>query len=128
MTPEDKVYFEEIIVKAVQSTKQENSGLVALILHRLEKELEPIVNKLVNGKINHLTEMQIQQNAVLESIKATVSLLTKETEPLIQKNKESTILHKYVGNFGATIIRVSAVLSAASFIVLGIISLVKFLK
>lgn len=42
-------------MKAIQSTKQENSGLVDTIMHKMEKGIEESINRNVNGKINALT-------------------------------------------------------------------------
>lgn len=56
MTPEDRQHFEDLIVKAVQSGKQETSGLVELILHRIEPVVATSIEKNVNGKINKLTD------------------------------------------------------------------------
>lgn len=52
MTPEDRVYFEELLLKANQAGKQETSGLVAMIMHKIEKELDPAIKKHVNGQFN----------------------------------------------------------------------------
>jgi len=56
MTPEDKAHFEDVIVKAVQSGKQETSGLVDTIMHKMEKGIEESINRNVNGKIKRLDE------------------------------------------------------------------------
>ncbi|MCF7843896.1 hypothetical protein K9M47_03285 [Candidatus Gracilibacteria bacterium] len=47
-------HFEDIIAKAVQSGKQETSGLVDMILHKMEEPIEKAINKHVNGKIKNL--------------------------------------------------------------------------
>lgn len=56
MTPEEIQHFEGLIVKAVQSGKKETSGLVDMIMHKLESKIEDSINKNVNGKIIKLTE------------------------------------------------------------------------
>lgn len=56
MTPEEQKHFEDLIVKAVQSGKQETSGLVDMIMHKLESGIEDSINKNVNGKIKSLSE------------------------------------------------------------------------
>jgi hypothetical protein len=56
MTPEDREHFENVLVKAIQSTKQENSGLVDTIMHKMEKGIEESINRNVNGKIKRIDE------------------------------------------------------------------------
>ena len=52
---EDQIkHFEEIIFKAVQSGKQETSGLVEMVIHKIESAIEKAVEKHVNGKIRAL--------------------------------------------------------------------------
>lgn len=46
--------LEELIVKAVQSGKQETSGLVEMVIHKIEPAIEKAVEKHVNGKIKNL--------------------------------------------------------------------------
>ena len=41
-------------MKAIQSTKQENSGLVDEIMHKMEKGIEESISRNVNGKIRNL--------------------------------------------------------------------------
>lgn len=43
--------IEDLIVKAVQSGKQETSGLVEMVIHKIEPAIEKAVEKHVNGKI-----------------------------------------------------------------------------
>jgi len=52
MKQEELEYLEGLIVKAVQSGKQETSGLVAMIMHKIENELDPAIKKHVNGQFN----------------------------------------------------------------------------
>lgn len=56
MNDQEKQYFEELILKAVQSGKKETSGLVAEIMHKMEQGIEASINKNVNGKIKRLDE------------------------------------------------------------------------
>lgn len=55
---EDKI--KEYIFQAVQSGKQETSGLVDLIIHKMEKKLDETIavsiEKNVNGKIKKIDE------------------------------------------------------------------------
>jgi len=120
--------IKDTAVHVKNSSERTNSSLVAEIMHKLEKELEPVVNRLINGKINNLTEMQKQQNIVLGVIQTQVEKLTQDTKPIIEKNVESNILHKYVGKFGSSIIKVGAVFSAVSFIVLAILGMIRYIK
>lgn len=48
--------LEEIIFKAVQSGKQETSGLVTEVLKRIEPAVERSIEKCVNGKIRLLDQ------------------------------------------------------------------------
>ena len=53
---EDEIkHFEDLLIKAVQAGKQETSGLVDMIMHKLEKGIEESINRNVNGKIIGLT-------------------------------------------------------------------------
>jgi len=54
MNPEEHQHFEDLIVKAVQAGKQETSGLVDMILHKLENHIEVSINKNVNGKLDKM--------------------------------------------------------------------------
>lgn len=54
MNEKDVEHFENFIMKAIQSTKQENSGLVDEIMHKMEKGIEESINRNVNGKIRNL--------------------------------------------------------------------------
>lgn len=54
MNEKDVEHFENFIMKAIQSTKQENSGLVDTIMHKMEKGIEESINRNVNGKIRNL--------------------------------------------------------------------------
>lgn len=56
MTPEQQQHFDDLIIKAVQSGKQETSGLVDTILHKIDSHIEESINRNVNGKINLLTQ------------------------------------------------------------------------
>jgi len=56
MNEQDKQHFEDLIVKAIQSTKQENSGLIDTIMHKMEKGIEESINRNVNGKIKRIDE------------------------------------------------------------------------
>ena len=60
MKPEELKHFEDLIFKAVQSGKQETSGLVDMIMHKIEKELDPAIQKAVNGKL----ETYIQKDLI----------------------------------------------------------------
>lgn len=63
MSPEDKAYFEELIIKTNQSGKKETSGLVTDIMNRIkplikeavDEAVDPSIEKNVNGKIRGLT-------------------------------------------------------------------------
>lgn len=48
--------MKEYLFQAVQSGKSETSGLVALILHKMEEHIENSVNRNVNGKIIGLVQ------------------------------------------------------------------------
>lgn len=65
MTPDQLQHFDELILKAVQSGKQETSALVADIIKRIEPAIEKSINSNVNGKINNLTQMMSDQNAAI---------------------------------------------------------------
>lgn len=54
MNEEQFKKIEDLIVKAVQSGKQETSGLVDLVIHKIEPAIEKAVEKYVNGKIRNL--------------------------------------------------------------------------
>ena len=54
MNEQQTKYFEEIIIKAVQQGKQETSGLVEMVIHKIEPAIEKAVEKHVNGKIRAL--------------------------------------------------------------------------
>lgn len=54
MNEKDVEHFENFLMKAIQSTKQENSGLVDTIMHKMEKGIEESINRNVNGKIRNL--------------------------------------------------------------------------
>lgn len=45
---------EEILLKAIQAGKQETSGLVDLVIHKMETHIEQSIDKNVNGKIKTL--------------------------------------------------------------------------
>lgn len=42
----------EALATGIQSGKQETSGLVAEIMHKIEKELDPAIKRHVNGQFN----------------------------------------------------------------------------
>ena len=54
MNEQEREHFENFLMKAIQSTKQENSGLVDEIMHKMEKGIEESINRNVNGKIRNL--------------------------------------------------------------------------
>lgn len=58
MTPQELKQLEDklegIIIKANQSGKQETSGLVDMVIHKMETKIEESINRNVNGKINKL--------------------------------------------------------------------------
>ena len=54
MNEQEREHFENFLMKAIQSTKQENSGLVDSIMHKMEKGIEESINRNVNGKIRNL--------------------------------------------------------------------------
>jgi flagellar biosynthesis chaperone FliJ len=54
MNEKEIEHFENFLMKAIQSTKQENSGLVDEIMHKMEKGIEESINRNVNGKIRNL--------------------------------------------------------------------------
>lgn len=54
MNEQQTKHFEEIIFKAVQQGKQETSGLVEMVIHKIEPAVEKAVEKYVNGKIKAL--------------------------------------------------------------------------
>lgn len=58
MTPEQFKQFterqDELLLKAVQSGKQETSGLVDHIIHKMESKIEESINKNVNGKLDKM--------------------------------------------------------------------------
>lgn len=56
MTLEDRQHFEELLLKAIQSGKKETSGLVDMIMHKLEKEIDPAIKKHVNGQFTSFKE------------------------------------------------------------------------
>lgn len=51
MTPEDRQHFDELLLKAQQSGKQETSDLVDDIMRRVDIVVEKSIEKYVNGKI-----------------------------------------------------------------------------
>lgn len=136
MSPDQLEEFKKFTEQAIKdtavhvknNTEKTNSGLVADLWSKIETKLEPAMDKLVNGKINNLTKMQEQQNIVLESIQIQVQKLIDDTKPIIEKSVESNIFHKYVGKFGSSIIKVGAVFSAISFIVLAILGMIRYIK
>ena len=54
MTPEQKQEFKDLIYQAVQAGKQETSGLVDLVIHKIEPAVEKSIEKYVNGKIRNM--------------------------------------------------------------------------
>ena len=50
----DEQKFKEYIFQAVQSGKQETSGLVDMIMHKMESKIEESINKNVNGKMDRM--------------------------------------------------------------------------
>lgn len=110
MTPEERDYFEEFLLKAVQSGKAETSGLVDTIMHKVEKELEPVIDKLVNGKINKLLVMQEGQNKILTEIQEQIKTIKTDTTPLIDDRKVITGLGRFVLWIGGIVITIAGVL------------------
>jgi len=55
MSEQEKQEFKDFIFQAVQSGKQETSGLVDDIIHRVDNSIGVAVEKHVNGKIRNLT-------------------------------------------------------------------------
>jgi len=81
MTQEEKEYFQELIVKAVQSGKQETSGLVSDIQHKITTAVAEQVKETVNGKIdkiNHkIDEYIIADNKWKESVTPSIDAMKK---------------------------------------------------
>lgn len=105
MTEQDKEHFEDILVKAVQSTKQENSGLVDMIMHKLESKIEESINKNVNGKINAL-------HTKIDTY-ITGDLAWKESvTPSIEVMKNLMSFGSVSGYIGRTILLIGGIVSA----------------
>lgn len=54
MDEQVKQEFKEFLFQAHQAGKQETSGLVDMVIHKMETKIEESINKNVNGKINAL--------------------------------------------------------------------------
>lgn len=120
MTPEElKLIIEQGIKEShacgIQSGLKQNSDLVDMIIHKMENKLEPIINKLVNGKIDNLTKMQSEQNDILGSIqeeqgrvKIELEKITKETgdiekktEPIVTEYNNKKTVNNYFSGWGS---------------------------
>lgn len=114
MTQEEREHFEGIIVKAVQSGKQETSGLVDMIMHKLEGGIETSINKNVNGKLDKMN------TKIDDYIKS--DLLWKDTiMPSIE------IMRKMEGFYtvGSAILKTLVILGGAGGVIFAVIQYLK---
>jgi hypothetical protein len=72
MTPQDKDYFENLLVKFGQSGKKETSDLVADVIARMKPTIEEAIKVNVNGKIDKLTESVKEQQEDFKDHKVVV--------------------------------------------------------
>jgi len=108
MTEETKQYFEEIIFKAVQSGKQETSGLVNDVLRRMDPAIEKSIEKYVNGKINRLDQkitdyIENDDKWKEDHLKANEKLITivnENTEFRLRTTGGIVLLQFILGFFG----------------------------
>jgi len=88
MDEKDKKHFEDLITKAVQSGKQETSGLVDLVIHKIEPAIKDSMDKNFNGKmgrfdqklsdhINSFNEFKVEIKTILADKDLRVTSLEK---------------------------------------------------
>lgn len=136
MTPEDKNYFEELLIKANQSGKRETSALVDDILHRIEpqiknaikEELPPAIKENVNGKIDKLNEMVEKQQEDFREHKVIVYEHFKEEKewrgdvtPILENSKKQQNFF----SFGGTILKAIILIGACGTAVVGALHFIK---
>jgi CHAD domain-containing protein len=83
MDEQDKQYFDELILKAVQSGKKETSQLVDIVIHRIEPAIEKAIEKYVNGKISTLSHK-------LDNYIESDNEWKKTAQPVIEMGKNVT--------------------------------------
>ncbi len=114
MTEQQQNHMEDLIVRAIQAGKKENSGLVGDIKHSLEGWITDTIKTVVNGKIDNLTKMQTEQMHILTKIQQDITSIQIETnkidgdtKPIVNEynNKKTAITWignrvSYLKNFG----------------------------
>ena len=105
MTPDELKHFEDILIKAVQAGKQETSGLVEMIMHKLETKIEESINNNINDKIKNIDD---KIDAYIKS-----DLEWKESvTPSIETMKELRSFGRVSGYIGRAVLLLGAVASA----------------
>lgn len=84
MNEQDKQFFENMIVKAVQSGKRETNGLVTEIMQKIDENLETSVEKLINGKLRKVLESQKGMSDKIDEYIKDDSARWNEYEPYIK--------------------------------------------
>lgn len=112
MTPEDFKKLEDLLVKANQSGKQETSGLVDLVIHKMEAKLETSIQKgietHVNGKIKKIDE---KLDAYIVSDNAWKDTYSPYVKGLASVSDGGKIMGKFVifiGAVGAAVIGIKS--------------------
>lgn len=96
MKDHEKQYFEDILVKAVQSGKKETSGLVADVTKKVTEAVKEQIILTVNGKIDKIKEHLERQDEKLLEMDEKIDDLKKETDPVIQDRKTISSMGKFV--------------------------------
>ena len=119
MIDSEKQYFEDMLFKAVQSGKQETSGLVAHLANKMDAAVGRSVEKHSNGYWRETQQILKEQNIVLREIQAEQARVRLELQNLKNDNIKikadtDTIVKAKDGAsiLGKLVIWVAAVISA----------------
>ena len=96
MNDHEKQYFEDLLVKAIQSGKKETSGLVTHLKDVIVGAVRDEVKLTVNGKIDQIKKHLERQDIKLEKMDRKIDDLTEKTLPVVESITLFKILKKFV--------------------------------
>lgn len=118
MSPEQIEHLEGLIVKAVQSGKQETSDLVDAVIKKIEPAVQIAVDKSINGKLYKIMDEQKEHKEIVQDYIKEDMKWKESAQPVITMGQN-------VQGFGKVSLYILGFVASVAGVIIYILNIIK---